>query len=133
LQGDPTASRVGEASGDYGRGGHRRPGQGRPAAGAGEGGGRSRRGRRPEQERAAAGVGEEDNVLILFWGLMEKKRKKRKTEIGKFTKKNPILSLPCHLTMRPDVRNRVKPAKNTNQCTLQQILAKSVVFYNFAK
>jgi hypothetical protein len=36
-------------------------------AGAGEGGGRSRRGRRPEQERAAAGVGE-DAVGEFIWG-----------------------------------------------------------------
>jgi hypothetical protein len=31
--------------------------------------------------------------------------------------------------MGPDVRNRVKPAKNVNQCTLQRILAKPVVFF----
>jgi hypothetical protein len=35
--------------------------------------------------------------------------------------------------MRPDVRNPVTPAKNVNQCTLQRILAKSVVFCNFTE
>jgi hypothetical protein len=39
---------------------------------------------------AADGVGE-DAVDGFIWGKMEKKRKK-KIEIGKFTKKSPILS-----------------------------------------
>jgi hypothetical protein len=47
----------------------------------------------------------------------------------------PLTDLVCHvnLTMGPDVRNPVKPAKNANQCTLQRILVKLVVFCNFAE
>jgi hypothetical protein len=47
----------------------------------------------------------------------------------------PLTDLVCHISliMGPDVRNPVKTAKNANQCTLQQIIAKLVVFCNFAE
>jgi hypothetical protein len=47
----------------------------------------------------------------------------------------PLTDLVYHvsLTMGPDVRNRVKPAKNANQCTLERIRSKPVVFCNFAE
>jgi hypothetical protein len=76
-----------------------------------------------------------------FGGRWRKKGKK-KIEIGKFTKKtlSKVMSLTLtdlvyhvSLTMGPDVRNRVKPAKNANQCTLERIRSKSLVFCNFAE
>jgi hypothetical protein len=43
----------------------------------------------------------------------------------------PLIDSACHvsLTMGSDVRNRVKPGKNENQCTLERISSKLVVFF----
>jgi hypothetical protein len=47
----------------------------------------------------------------------------------------PLTDSACHvsLTMGSDIRNRVKPDKNEDQCTLERISSKSVVFCNFAQ
>jgi hypothetical protein len=96
-----------------------RPEQGRASPGAGEGGGRSRGGRRrpPEQGRAPPeqdnlGNGKIRNIEVLF------------------------VKSTCHVSTDsgpPIVRNRVNPSQFNNQCTLEQICTKPMVFCNFAE